>query len=98
MLQFNLLVRGAHSGRARGNCGVCYASEGSQARHELFEEVNPRIIVLITLLGQVQARGGHLIGGNEWIDGEPIEQAADKDACAGEQDEGESKLEYDQRA
>ena len=39
-----------------------------------------------------------MIGRNKRIDGEAIEQAADKDACAGEQDEGESKLEYDQRA
>jgi hypothetical protein len=80
MFKLDLLSRGTESGCIRNNCSMRDPRDGAQAREKLIVEALASIGILVTLIGQLEARGCQLGGGNKRIDGKAVHQAADKDA------------------
>src|ERR1700760_3314583 len=96
MFQFYLFVGRTQSGRTRSYSGVRHTGESVQSRQKLVKEPNTRFLIFVVIFAQAKACDRNLIGWDERIDRESIEQAANEDPCAREQDNRNRKLKHNQ--
>ncbi len=96
VLDLDVGVGGAKAGRVGDEGGVRDAGDGLEAGEKPIVEVLASVGVLVSLVGEINARDHELAGGNGAVGFEGLDETVHKDAGAGEQHEGERELEDDE--
>ena len=96
ILNLDIAMRSAESGKSRDNGGMRDAGQRLKQRQELIIETLPGWGVLITFVGKIHARGHELVPWHETIGGKGLQQLMDEDSGAGEEYQRECELQHNQ--